>query len=321
MGFPPFRPGRIGDMLAVVGDPITNGTDTRAPTARNVLVAGCSGGYGFRAARELAGRGHRVFAGLRDPDGSNASQRDRLAEFARTTGHNLRCLHLDVNDPATLEEAVATATADSALDAVVNTAAYAVMGPIEACRPEQLLRLLDTNVVGALRLFRSVMPALRAAGRGRIIQVTSGLGRAAVPFMGVYAATAWAQECLAEVLHYEAAFFGVEVGILEPAAYRSELGGPSVKPVGDEDRLAFYQQQLVAFGETLRSEAEDESIAGDPDEVARAIADAIAADVLPIRRPVGESARKLVEFRSARTTGEYRRDILERTGLDRFTDD
>ena len=196
----------------------------------------------------------------------------------------------------------------------MNTAAYAVMGPLEACRPDQLLAMLNTNVVGALRLFRAALPTMRAAGRGRIVQLTSGLGRAAVPFMGVYSASAWAQECFAEVLSYEAAAFGVEVAILEPANYRD--GGQPRKPVGDGDRLAPYQPQLVAFAERMHQT--DEPPEGDPDEVARAVVETVEAEVVPLRTPIGDSARALLELRARLTADEYEQEILDRTGLRQF---
>lgn len=282
-----------------------------------VLISGCSSGFGFRAARELTRRGHRVFAGFRDPAGRNADRAEALARFARDVGGSLESLALDVDD----ERSVATAVervltrSEGRIDTLVNTAAYSVMGPVEACPPEQLLAELDTNVVGALRLFRAVLPPMRRQGRGRILQVTSGLGRAAVPFMGPYGISAWAQECFAEVLSYEAAAFGVDVGILEPGAYHTDLGGPAVKPVGDEDRLAIYEPQLVAFAETLQATDQPK---GDPEEVARAVADAVEAETIPLRTVIGESARELIRLRTESTTGEFKAAIIDRTGLRPF---
>lgn len=282
-----------------------------------VLISGCSSGFGFRASREIARRGHRVFAGFRDPAGRNADRAQALTRFARDGGLHLETLKLDVDDEASVANAVehVLARSEGRIDTLVNTAAYSVMGPLEACRPEQLLDELNTNVVGALRLFRAVLPQMRAQGRGRILQVTSGLGRAAVPFMGPYGISAWAQECFAEVLSYEAGAFGVDVGILEPGAYHTDLGGPAVKPVGDEDRLAVYEPQLIAFAETLQATDQPK---GDPEEVARAVADAVEAETIPLRTVIGESARELVRLRTESTTGEFKAAIIDKTGLAPF---
>ncbi|MFN3202376.1 MAG: SDR family NAD(P)-dependent oxidoreductase [Bradymonadia bacterium] len=297
-----------------------------------VLVTGCSGGFGFRAARSLGRAGHRVIAGLRAPEGSNRPQATALTGTAVAEGWEVLCLPLDVDDTASVEGAVEEATRWAGpLDTVVNTAAYSVMGPLEACTPEQLLSMLNTNVVGALRLFRAVLPQMRGAGAGRIIQLTSGLGRAAVPFMGIFAAGAWAQECFAEVLAYEAAAFGVDVAILEPAGYshaegsppdgltgerrETRRGGPPLKMVGDTDRLPAYERQLVSFAEHLRRNDTPE---GDPEEVAEAVVRAVEALNVPLRTPVGTAAKALIDLRSEKRGADYEQAITELTGLARF---
>ncbi len=282
-----------------------------------ILLSGCSSGFGYRTARELARRKHCVFAGFRDPDGRNSDKAQGLLRFAREGGFSLEVVKLDVDDERSVADAVALllSRSEGRLDALVSTAAYSVMGPLEACPPAQLLAELNTNVVGALRLFRAVLPVMRRQGGGRILQVTSGLGRAAVPFMGPYGISAWAQECCAEVLSYEAAAFGVEVGILEPGAYHTDMGGPAVKPVGDEDRLHVYEPQLVAFAEKLQSTDQPK---GDPEEVARAVADAVESETIALRTVIGESANELVRLRTESTTGEFKTAIIDRTGLTPF---
>lgn len=276
---------------------------------RSVLVSGCSGEFGFRAARALAERGHRVIAGIREPEGRGRERRDALLQLS--ADRHLRCVALDVDDDLCVAAAVQSAQAwlGGPIDTLVNTAGYSVMGPLEACQPDQLLAMLNTNVVGALRLFRSVLPGMRAAGEGRIIQVTSGLGRAALPFMGIYSASAWAQECFAEVLSYEAAAFGIEVGILEPSGYRH--GGQPKKPVGDDYRLAAYESQLLAFAERVQTEGEG----GDPEELASAIVESVEAERLPLRRAVGADAEQLLKLRESLSGADYQREILERAGL------
>jgi len=276
-------------------------------SSKSVLVSGCSTSFGWRAARALAKRGHTVVAGLPAPAGRHSERAAALA------GHGAHVVALDVATDESVEQGVAAAleATGGGLDVLVNTAAYTVMGPLEACLPEQLLSMLNTNVAGALRLFRAVMPVMRDAGAGRIVQLTSGLGRAVVPFMGVYSAGAWAQECFAEALHYEAATFGIEVAILEPAFYRDE--GPPKKLVGDPNRLAPYQDQLVALAD--RMQRMEQAPKGDPEEVARAVVEAVCADELPLRTPIGRAARELLELRARLTADEYEAEIMKRSAL------
>ncbi len=275
--------------------------------SKTVLVSGCSTGFGFRAARALAIRGHEVFAGLPEPAGRHEQRAEELREAGAIP------FALDVAQDASVISGVegVLAQSDGRLEVVVSGAAYSVMGPLEACRPEQLLSMLNTNVVGALRLFRAVLPTMRAAGGGRVVQLTSGLGRAAIPFMGVYSASAWAQECFAETLHYEARAFGIEVVVLEPSFYRDQ--GLPRKPVGDEDRIAAYQAQLVALAERMQDDGPDE--AGDAEEVADAVVFAVEAQQVPLRTAIGAAARELLELRARLTAAEYEREILDRAGL------
>lgn len=284
-----------------------------ASQIRHVLVSGCSGDFGFRAARALARRGHAVVAGLRVSEHGQANQR-ALESLARDEGLSIRCTPLDVDDDNSVQQAIDNAVTilNGRLDGLVNSAAYSVLGPLEACEPSQLLALLNTNVVGALRLFRAVLPVMRAQGKGRIIQITSGLGRAVVPFMGPYAASAWAQECLAEVLSYEAGSFGIEVAILEPEGYRE--GGVPKKPVEDAERLAAYEDQLLALGEQIQR---PDTHHGDPEDVARAVVRVIESDrITHLRTPIGDDAEELIEMRNTMTTGEWKRTILKKTGQD-----
>lgn len=279
---------------------------------QSILVAGCSSDLGARSAVALARRGHQVIAGVREPTERGRNSALHLEELARDEGLSIRCVALDVDKSASVRAAVdaATSVTGGHLDVLVNTAAYAVLGPLEACHPDQLLDLLNTNLVGALRLFRAVMPLMRARGKGRIIQITSGLGRAVLPFMAPYAASAWAQECFAEALAMEAVGFGIEVAILEPAGYRE--GGWPKKPVGDQDRLAPYESQLVALSEHMQQE---QGIPDDPEELATAVVHTVEAARVPLRTIVGQSARELVEMRNRLTFAEYEREILKRAGL------
>lgn len=273
---------------------------------KSVLVSGCSTSFGRRAVRALAARGHTVVAGLPAPHGRHADQVEALAEVATVVS-----LDVDHDDSVNAGVAAALEATGGRIDVLVNTAAYTVMGPLEACPPDQLLSMLNTNLVGALRLFRAVLPVMRAAGAGRIVQFTSGLGRAVVPFMGVYSAGAWAQECFAEALHYEASAFGVEVTILEPAGYRDE--GLPRKPVGDADRLAPYHAQLVALAE--RMQCVDQAPSGDPAEVSAAVVNAVEAHTTALRTPIGFAAHELLELRTRLTAAEYEAEIMKRTGL------
>jgi len=149
-----------------------------------ILVTGSNSGFGRLTSLALARKGHTVFATMREPAGKNQAAAADLRGIASAEKLALHVLELDVTDTASVDKAIAAA---GALDVVVNNAGYAVNGLAETATPEQYLRELDTNVVGPHRVNRAVLPGMRERHAGLIIQVSSGLGRILLPFLGIYA--------------------------------------------------------------------------------------------------------------------------------------
>lgn len=279
----------------------------------NVLVTGTSTGFGHLAARTLAHRGHRVFATMRDPDGKNRAHAAALRAIA-----NLDVLELDVTSDASVDAAVAAAlSAAGHLDAVINNAGRAVIGLNETLAPDQLLRMLDTNVVGMQRVNRAVLPSMRARGAGLIVHVSSGLGRILIPVTGLYAATKWAVEALAETYRYELKATGVEISIVQPGAYPTELG--QTDPAGaDQDRATGYGPlagALPRFLDRAKAVRADPS-APDPQQVADAIVALVEtpAGQRPARVPVDASNNPLVPQLNA-AHADAQRQLLQMMGM------
>jgi NAD(P)-dependent dehydrogenase (short-subunit alcohol dehydrogenase family) len=235
---------------------------------QHVLITGTSSGFGRLTALALARRGHRVFATMRDPDGKN---REAAAALRATAG--IEVLALDVSQDASVENAVASALrAAGHLDAVINNAGYATIGLAETITPEQLLRLFDTNVVGMQRVNRAVLPSMRARRSGLLVHVSSALGRIVLPVVGVYAATKWAVEAFAETYRYDLKACGIDVTILQPGAYPTELGAGD--PGGaDQARAAGYGPMADALDRfRARTQANRTApTAPDPQQVADAL--------------------------------------------------
>lgn len=227
----------------------------------NVLVTGTSTGFGHLTAVALATRGHRVIATMRDPKGKN---RERAAALPR----GIEVLELDVTDDASVDAAVEAA---GPLDAVINNAGQATIGLCETITAEQLLALLDVNVVGMHRVNRAVLPGMRERRSGLLVHVSSALGRWVMPVVGLYAATKFAVEALAETYRYDLKGTGVDSVIVQPGAYPTEFG--SGNPFGAEQEraqgypLAGALDAFVARAKTARSAPS----APDPQEVADAI--------------------------------------------------
>jgi len=205
-----------------------------------VVVTGASSGFGKLTVLELARQGHIVVATMRDVDGRNSAIRDELVKTAKADGNPLQVLEMDVADDGSVQAAIDSVIAQHGrIDVLVNNAGVMPIGVTEAYTVADVERLFAVNVFGAIRTDRAVLPHMRSAGSGLLVQVTSLMGRFTAPFFGVYAASKFALEALAETYRYELSSFGVDSVIVEPGPFPSNLIASSPQP-SDADVLASY---------------------------------------------------------------------------------
>ncbi len=182
---------------------------------RTILITGCSSGIGLASARMLKARGWRVLATARKPDDLK-----RLAD-----AHGLDALYLELADPASIaacaEEALRRTRGD--LLALFNNAAYGQQGAVEDLTADVLRRQMEVNLIGTHDLTRRLIPAMRANGRGRIVQTSSVLGLVAAPFRGAYCASKFALEGLTDALRLELTGTGIHVSLIEPGPIRTQF--------------------------------------------------------------------------------------------------
>jgi len=196
---------------------ITAGPVTEAPV---VLITGASSGIGHATARRFAARGWRVWASMRRPD-----QGDALRLEARERGWTLETPALDVTDDASVGRATAEllAATGGRIDLLINNAGFYALGACEDTTPDELRAQLETNVVGVHRVTRAVLPAMRARRRGRVMVISSLSGLVALPVLGAYQASKFAVEAWTETLRYEVRPFGIEVVLIEPGPFATNL--------------------------------------------------------------------------------------------------
>ncbi len=186
--------------------------------SKTILITGASSGFGRDTAETLSRAGHKVFAAMRDVAGRNRAHAEALR------GQGLHVVELDVTDDASVEAAVAQVLAQAGrVDVLVNNAGIASAGVTEAFTADQAKVLFNTNVVGVLRTTRAVLPAMRAAGDGLIINIGSVLGRVTFPFFGIYGASKFAVEALTDSFRYELSQLGVDVVLVQPSAYPTNM--------------------------------------------------------------------------------------------------
>jgi len=170
-----------------------------------VLITGASSGIGARAAAQLAASGATVFGAAR-----------RLEPIAALDG--VTPVALDLTDDDTVRTAVDTVTrVAGGIDVLINCAGYGEFGTIEETSLDDARRQLEVNVLGSAALIRAVLPGMRAAGRGRIVNVSSLAGEFAAPLGGWYHASKFALEALSDSLRGEVAQFGIDVTVVQPS--------------------------------------------------------------------------------------------------------
>ena len=193
-------------------------------TNQVVLITGTSSGFGRLIAETLARKKFRVFATMRDVKDRNAAVAREIAETAKRESLSLQTVELDVTDDFSLERAVSKVVLECGrIDTLVNNAGFGIMDLAETVPLAQAQRQFDVNFFGVLRMNRAVLPVMKRQGSGLLLHVSSGGGRLAIPGMGLYCASKFAMEALAEVYRYELASLGIDSVILEPGAYSTPI--------------------------------------------------------------------------------------------------
>ena len=255
--------------------------------SKTILITGASTGFGRDTAETLARAGHRVFASMRDPEIKNRPHADALR------AQDIEIIELDVTDSQSVDNAVAAVIAKAGrIDVLINNAGVAAAGVSEAFTPEQATALFDVNVFGLHRVTRAVLPVLRRQNDGLVINIGSVVGRVTFPFFGLYGASKFAVEALTDSLRYEVSQLGVDVVLVQPSAYPTQMYASASQPT-DAARTAEYG----AVGEIPGAMFEHFNTlfsatgAPNPHDVAEAIANLVAASkgTRPARTVVGNS--------------------------------
>lgn len=208
--------------------------------SKTIVITGCSTGFGRDAALRFAQRGDRVYATMRRTKTRNAAHASALLAQAKAEQLDLRMLELDVTDTASVDAAAAVVLRESgAPDVVINNAGVMYVGVTEAFDAREFTAQLDVNVVGVHRVSRAFLPAMRDARKGLFINLSSVAGRLAIPTFGVYHASKWALEGYSAALRAELASSGIDVVLVEPGPFKTELFGQSPAPL-DAARAASY---------------------------------------------------------------------------------
>ena len=244
--------------------------------SQRAVVTGANSGIGLATALRLAADGYQVWAGARSDNG--------LAAIEEAAGsHVVRPVRLDVTDDDSVAAAFAEVLADGPVDVLVNNAGITGAGSVEETPVDVYQSMFDTNVLGTVRCTQQVLPGMRAARRGYVVNMSSSSALLSPPLMAPYASTKRAVESISESLQSEAAEYGVRVVLIEAGTILTPIWGKSETPPED---TAYPQARDLLLTVLLHNL----TTSGVPAEtVADAIAESVADPAPPFRRLVGDA--------------------------------
>jgi NADP-dependent 3-hydroxy acid dehydrogenase YdfG len=247
-----------------------------------VLITGCSSGIGAATATDLAARGHTVYATARRPETLQS-----LAD------QGCKTLALDVNDEESMVAAVgAVEDAEGAIDVLVNNAGYSQSGAVESIPLDTIRKQFETNVFGLIRMSQLVLPGMRNAGHGRIVNIGSMGGKLTFPGGGIYHATKYAVEAISDAMRFEVQGFGVQIVLIEPGLITTGFADTAVGSVGDlgDGPYADFNARVGAITADIYSSPVAKLIGGGPESVAKVVRKAVESKRPKARYTVTPSA-------------------------------
>lgn len=234
-----------------------------------ILITGTSSGFGKLMALDLAKKGYRVIAAMRNKATKNAGIALELGALP-----NIEVVEMDVTSTESVNAAIeATVKKYGQIDVLVNNAGITGFGLFEATSIEQMKYIFEVNLWGTVRNIVAVLPSMREHRSGLIINITSGLGLITAPYLGPYNGSKWAIEGITETLRYEVKDFGIETVTLQPGAYPT---GISDKPEHGVDLPEITEaygtkalEKIQKFGGIMYEKIDEYKM--DPQEIADAI--------------------------------------------------
>ncbi|MCX4918919.1 oxidoreductase [Streptomyces sp. NBC_00687] len=254
-----------------------------------VLITGTSSGIGWATAERLARRNDlTVYA--------TARRTETLADLAAAGAH---ILALDVTDESSMTAAVqAIEERHQHVGVLINNAGYGAYGTIEETALHDVRRQFETNVFGLARMTQLVLPAMRTARQGRIINIGSMGGRLVFPVGGYYHASKYAVEALTDALRFEAAPFGVKVSLIEPGLIRTGFGDVAARTQETStDPLGPYAALSAANEQQMRTSYESTMLSASPELVAKTIERAATVGHPRARYVITPAAKTLIHTR------------------------
>ncbi len=272
-----------------------------------ILITGTNSGFGWLTAHSVAALGHKVYAAMRDTNGKNADKAKTLSQV-----ENVTVLDVNLTDETSVKNAIDTILSrEGAIDVLVNNAGTGMTGVAESYSVADVQEMFDVNVIAPWRLMKFTLPTMRKQAEGLIINVTSGFGTFSFPFSAVYGASKFGLEGLSEGLHYEVRPLGVDVAILQPGAFPTEMSlkaraASDTSVNADYKAIAAFPEKMVkAIGQLF------EAANPNPQDVADAVVNLInlPQGQRPLRTVVDPTTGQFVKAANDAVQVEYAKTL------------
>ena len=261
-------------------------------------MTGSSSGVGFETSLLLAKNGFRTYATVRNPDKAKA-----IRNISDKGELPIQVVELDVNSDKSVEDAIDRINDESKrIDVLVNNAGYSLIGALEDLSMEEIKAQFETNLFGAIRVMKAVLPIMRKQQGGTIVNVSSTSGRVAFPLFSVYSGTKFALEGVSESMRYETEPLGMKIILIEPGTIRSNFASNSIIGCKAAEPSSPYAP-LVETLQKATARIIDQGVP--PEEVAKVILKAVTIDNPNLRYLVGNDAFQMIEARKGMSDKEF----------------
>jgi NAD(P)-dependent dehydrogenase (short-subunit alcohol dehydrogenase family) len=251
---------------------------TNSDSATVWFITGCSTGLGRALAQRVMQRGYRCVVTARDPK--------QIEDIASRYPQAALALALDVTHRGQLQDAIGKAQATfGSIDVLVNNAGYGYLAAVEEGDEQDVRAMFETNFFGLVAVTKSILPLMRARGRGHVINISSIGGLVGNPSSGYYNASKFAVEGLSQAMAKEVGPLGIRVTLIEPGPFRTDFQGRSIKVV--KQPIAAYADTAAARRAALKQSSGKQ--AGDPVRAADAIIMVAQSDNPPLHLLLGRN--------------------------------
>ncbi|PNV82402.1 MAG: oxidoreductase [Sulfurimonas sp.] len=266
-----------------------------------VLITGATSGMGALTSKFLADNGYTVYAGTRD-------------ENVPLGEGNLKNIYIDVTKTDTIKKAINTIIKNEGkIDVLVNNAGYGLLATLEEGTDEEIFNQFDVNVFGLIKTTREVLPYMRAAKSGVIINISSFLGKMGLPLLSHYNASKYAVEGIVDSLRFETLPFGVRVHSIESGLFGTNFVKKGLVANAKTTSEDSPYKELVAHFVPIVAKAINEGPSAQP--IADAIKMIIEDENAPIAVPVGAEATTFVPMRKSLSDEEFEQKVKETFGI------